>query len=125
MVARFDFSKILAGGVAAQRVKAGETLFREGDTGDIMFVVKSGEMAIKFRDVFLEKVGRGGIFGEMALVDGGSRSATAMALSDTLLIPIDRARFLDLVKDDPTFALHVLAVLADRLRAMNARPMGQ
>ena len=125
MFTRFDFSKILSGSEDTRRVKAGETLFREGDPGDAMFVVVSGEMAIRFRNVFLEKVGRGGIFGEMALVDGNHRSATAVAVSDSQLIPVDRTRFLALVQDDPTFALHVLGVLADRLRAMNARPMGQ
>jgi CRP/FNR family cyclic AMP-dependent transcriptional regulator len=68
----------------------------------------------------LESVGPNGIFGEMALIDGSPRSATAVAAEPTEVAPIDRAAFAHLVRQNPDFALQVLRLLAARLRQMNA-----
>jgi CRP/FNR family transcriptional regulator, cyclic AMP receptor protein len=68
----------------------------------------------------LDVAGPGDIVGEMALIDAKSRSATAQAKSDCRLAPVDERRFLFLVHEHPLFALHVMRVLADRLRRMNA-----
>jgi CRP/FNR family transcriptional regulator, cyclic AMP receptor protein len=69
----------------------------------------------------LDVAGPGDIVGEMALIDAKSRSATAQAKSDCRLAPVDERRFLFLVHEHPLFALHVMRVLADRLRRMNAQ----
>lgn len=123
MFERFDFTKMFRGDEQAQTVKAGDTLFREGETGDLMYVVKSGEMEIMVRNHVLERTGPGGIVGELALVDSSPRSATAIAVTDCEVIPIDRRGFTFMIQNTPFFALHVMGVLADRLRGMNARPL--
>ena len=56
------------------------------------------------------------VFGEMALVDASPRMATAVATNDTVLAVIDRRLFLFLIHETPTFALQVMAAMADRLR---------
>ena len=60
-------------------------------------------------------------FGEMAIVDGSARSATAVAVEDSTIAVIDRHRFLFLVGETPSFALQVMASLAERLRASQAQ----
>ena len=64
----------------------------------------------------VERVGPGGIFGEMALVDQSPRSANAAAETDCALLAINRAVFLSLVKSDPTFGISLLSSMAERVR---------
>jgi CRP-like cAMP-binding protein len=66
-------------------------------------------------------VGRGGIFGEMALIEKENRVATATARTDAKIVSVDETRFLFLVQQTPNFSLHVMRVLSDRLRKMNER----
>jgi CRP/FNR family transcriptional regulator, cyclic AMP receptor protein len=61
----------------------------------------------------------GGILGEMALISDDARSATARAIGECVVIPIDQKRFLFLVQQTPFFALKVMRVMCNRLRAMN------
>ena len=98
---------------------AGQTIFQEGEPGEIMYVVQEGEVNILHRDHLLETVGPGGILGEMALIDATARSATAVAKTDCKLVPINQARFKIHVHHSPYFALQVMRVMADRLRQMN------
>jgi CRP-like cAMP-binding protein len=60
------------------------------------------------------------MFGEMALIDGSSRSATAVAAEPTEVAPIDKTAFAHLVRQDPDFALRVMRLLTQRIRQMNA-----
>jgi CRP-like cAMP-binding protein len=69
----------------------------------------------------VETVEAGGIFGEMALIDAESRTATAVARTDTKVVPVDERRFLFLIQQTPNFALHVMRVLSERLRRINER----
>ena len=124
MSERFDFTKMFRGDEDVRALKAGDVLFREGDPGDQMYVVKSGNMEIMVRNHLLERTGPGGIVGEMALVDSGPRSATVTAATDCEVIPVDRRGFSFMVQNTPFFALHVMGILADRLRAMNDHPLG-
>ena len=101
--------------------EAGRTLFKKGDPGHDLYVVKSGEVQILDGNHVLETVKAGGIIGEMALVDGSARSATVRAVTDTVVIPIDERRFLFMVQQTPSFAIRVMRVMSDRLRAMNER----
>jgi CRP/FNR family cyclic AMP-dependent transcriptional regulator len=107
-----------------QRLDAGQVLFEKGDTGHEMYVVRSGEVQIIDGNHVFETVGPGGIVGEMALVDGGPRSATVRASLASEVVPIDEKRFLFLVQQTPHFALRVMRVMSARLRAMNARASG-
>jgi CRP/FNR family transcriptional regulator, cyclic AMP receptor protein len=104
----------------AVHVVPGDFLFREGDTGDKMYVLLEGEMEILLGDFVLETAGRGALIGEMALIDDSPRTASAMAKTSCRLAEIDRRRFHFLVQQTPHFATHVMKTLADRLRHMNA-----
>ena len=98
---------------------AGQIVFKEGQPGEVMYVVKEGEVDILIDDKLCETVGPGGILGELALVDDKPRSATAIAKSDCKLVPIDEKRFKFLVQQTPFFSIQVMRILADRLRRMN------
>ena len=100
---------------------AGQQIFAEGQPGDVMYVVKEGEVDITVHDKLVETVRPGGILGEMALLDHNPRSATAVARTDCQLVPINEARFQFLVQQTPYFAIEVMRVLANRLRHMDAQ----
>ena len=103
------------------RFDAGQVVFKKGDAGHEIYIVRSGELHILDGNHVFETVGPGGIVGEMALVDGGPRSATVRANSASEVIPIDERRFLFMVQQTPHFALRVMKIMSERLRAMNVR----
>jgi len=98
----------------------GQTIFRLDDAADVMYVVLEGAVEIRIGDAVLERVEEGGLLGEMALIEQLPRSASAVAVGATKLSAVDRKRFLFLVQNHPFFALHVMEVLAHRLRRMDA-----
>jgi CRP/FNR family cyclic AMP-dependent transcriptional regulator len=100
---------------------AGQTIFKEGDAGDAMYVVIEGHVDLLVREKLVEELGTGGVLGEMALIDAAPRSATAVAKSDCRLAPIHEKRFQFLVQQTPNFALQIMRVIADRLRRMDSR----
>jgi CRP-like cAMP-binding protein len=100
-------------------VAAGDKLFLKGEAAECMYVVRSGSVEVLMYGRVLERVGPGGIVGEMALIDGNARCAAALSSVATDLIAVDRAQFLELVREEPRFALAVLGVLCRRLRAIN------
>lgn len=114
-----DFSLLARSGVTSQTFSAGEKIFVIEDPADVMFVVRSGRVNIVASGVVLETIEAGGLFGEMALIDSGQRSANAVAAEDTEVVPIDRDAFLFMVRQSPDFALEVMTVLAERVRRMN------
>jgi CRP-like cAMP-binding protein len=101
---------------------AGTTIFEEGEPGERLYVVKSGSVSLAAGGRELETVGPGGLFGEMAVIDRGPRSATAVAESDGELVAIDKRRFWFLVQETPYFAEIVMRVMADRLRRETGSP---
>ena len=115
-----DFSLLTRAGFPLQRFAAGDRIFVQDDDGNSMYVVRSGRVNITTYGTILESVGPNGIFGEMALIDGSPRSATAVASEPTEVAPIDGAAFAHLVRQDPGFALQVMRLLAARIRQMNA-----
>jgi CRP/FNR family transcriptional regulator, cyclic AMP receptor protein len=104
----------------ALQLAPGDFLFREGDSGDKMYVLLEGEIEIFLGDFMLETAGPGVLIGEMALIDDSPRTANAVAKTACRLAQIDRRRFYFLVQQYPHFATHVMKTLADRLRDMNA-----
>jgi CRP-like cAMP-binding protein len=116
---RIDFSLLTPGGGGLQRYAAGEKIFVQDDDAKSMYVVHSGQVKIVASGIVLEIIGPNGIFGEMAIIDGSPRSATAVASQPTELAPIDRDAFLYLVKQNPVLALQVMQLLAARLRRAN------
>jgi CRP-like cAMP-binding protein len=99
-----------------ERYEPGQVIFKAGDAGRHMYVVRSGTVELRSGGVLLETVGRAGLFGEMALVDPAPRSATAVAGPDCTVVPIDAAAFHVLVPKIPGLALEVMRVMARRLR---------
>lgn len=98
---------------------AGEVIFAAGERGNTMYLVRSGEVVIERGGKVLETLESGGIFGEMALIDGSPRSATAKAKTDCIVAPLNEKTFLFLVHETPYFAIAVMRTLTDRLRRMN------
>jgi len=115
-----DFDLLIKAGSAERYFKAGEIIFREGDPAAELLVVKSGTVEIHIGNRLIDTLGERSIFGEMALIDHGPRSATAVAQTDTTLIPLGDKGFSLLVAYTPNFALSVLRVLAKHLRAVDA-----
>jgi len=113
---------ILAERVDLEAMTAGETLFEYGDPGDWMGIVLSGsvEMSVKIKtgeNVFLELAERGDFFGEISLLDGGSRSARAVCKDAGQLIVVDRGDLDELLKMRPAAALNLLTATGKRLRS--------
>jgi CRP-like cAMP-binding protein len=97
----------------------GEVIFREGEPGDEMYAVQQGWVDLTVGGTVVETVAPGGIFGEMSLIDGAPRSATAIAGEDCRVLPIDEKRFNFLTQNTPNFAINVLRVISQRLRVMD------
>jgi len=107
---------------ATTSLRAGEILFREGDDADALYIVSRGTLTVMSGSAVLEVVQRGGMIGEMALVDTGvPRSASVIATTHAELMRIDKSDFLALVAGAPNFAIMVMRVMARRLRIMNHR----
>jgi CRP/FNR family cyclic AMP-dependent transcriptional regulator len=104
-----------------QDFPAGQQIFGAGDAGEVMYVVVDGEVDLLVKGKLVEQLGAGGVLGEMALLDSAPRSATAVAKTDCKLASIDKKRFMFLVQQTPNFALHLMRIIADRLRRMDGR----
>ena len=113
--------------VETQDVAAGKDLFREGDPGDGLFLVVTGEIDVIKRgprgDRSLARMGAGGVLGEMSLITSDMRSATGRAIVDSRVLRLPVQRFRTLLDGGSTAALKIAAaiaeVLARRLAAMN------
>ena len=103
----------------------GDVIFEEGSTGRELFVVLDGRIDIVKMNgaskTLIVTLGKGEFFGEMAVIDGSARSATAISPAPkTRVMRINHARFVYLVSQQPAFALMVMDALSKRLRASNA-----
>jgi CRP-like cAMP-binding protein len=115
--------------VRTRMVKAGEIIFREGDPGDALYIVAQGSVQViasSDKPIVLAELDSGAAFGEMALLSGGSRTATVRAQKDSELLAIDKADFDHLVADDPLLAERIRKLSRDRalsnLRAGKVNP---
>ena len=99
-----------------EEFRAKTVIFKEGDTADVMYVVLSGEIELTLHGEPLGMEGEGGIVGEMAMISGAPRSATATTLSKVKLARLNRDQFKEFVSSNPDFSLHVMA---NRLRAVD------
>lgn len=99
----------------------GQVLFRIGDPGDALFVVRSGKVELSVRDhsgdrIVLDHCDRGMVFGELSLLDGGARTATAETLDNTEVMLLSRDQLQAFVRNHPDAALNLLSVVASRVR---------
>jgi CRP/FNR family transcriptional regulator, cyclic AMP receptor protein len=102
-------------------VRRGQTVFQKGDEGTYMVAVLSGRIRISAaspegREVTLNMIDAGEVFGDMALLDGKPRSADATALEDSNLMVVERRHFLSYLTSSNELALRVIDVLCERLR---------
>jgi CRP/FNR family transcriptional regulator, cyclic AMP receptor protein len=106
----------------ARRYAEGETVFHEGEAGDELFIVRDGRVQVFVTSDTGEKVvvgenERGDVFGEISLLDGGPRTASAVAVAATDVLVLDRNRLLELVEKHPHVAIDLLTVMGRRLRS--------
>ena len=99
----------------------GKIIMQEGLGGILMYVVLEGRVAVTIQDNAVEKIGPGGMFGELALIERTERLASAVAKTDCSLLAISRNVFLDLVKDNPEFGVALLGAAGERVRFMASR----
>jgi CRP/FNR family transcriptional regulator, cyclic AMP receptor protein len=114
-----DFQVLSRLGGERRNYQAGEVIFRVGEAGNEFFIVRDGTVAIEVKGSIVERLGSSEIFGEMALVEARPRSATVIAETDCVVVPISEKQFLTMVEYAPSFALAVIRTLAHRLREAN------
>jgi CRP/FNR family cyclic AMP-dependent transcriptional regulator len=106
----------------------GEVIVREGDTSREMYVIEHGRVQIEKRAgddrVVLASLEKGDFFGEIALLGGGPRDATAVAVVPTRLLVIQAGGLLLRFRRDPTFAFEMVHKLSRRVSALNEKVVG-
>jgi CRP/FNR family transcriptional regulator, cyclic AMP receptor protein len=115
---------IMAGNT--QIYEAGSVIFKEGDKGALMYILVKGCIELRKKVEGGEKVLKivktpNEYFGEMSLIDGMPRSATAVASERSSLIPVDDAVFDSMVLSNPKFALTIIKTLSARIRSSNVQ----
>jgi CRP/FNR family transcriptional regulator, cyclic AMP receptor protein len=113
----------VAAGTRSRRFRRGEVIFHVGDPGDALFIIVSGEVKISLPseggdEAILVRLARGDVFGELALLDGAPRSATATALTAVETVVLPRDKFRDLIANEPVVRDALLASLAAELRRL-------
>lgn len=114
----------LAQAVQGQSLPAGSTLFHAGEPGEALYIVRSGQVELSIRDTTGQKIPlaiahENALFGELALLDRGPRTATALALVDCDLLALSREDLLALFRSTPDAALQLLAAMGQMTRAAN------
>jgi uncharacterized membrane protein len=105
---------------------AGFRIFQEGEPGDRMYVVCTGQVELATTDKLGQKLvlttaSRGDLFGELSLLDSGARTAHATVLEDAELLVLDRATLIDFIRRHPEVALDMMAVMGGRVRTTTNR----
>jgi len=103
------------------RYERNSVIVKEGQIGVTMYVVLEGRLAVSIQGELVEKIGPGGVFGEMALVERTPRLATVTAETGCSLLAIGRNTFLDLIKASPDFAVSLLGAVGERARFIASR----
>ncbi|MDX2452494.1 cyclic nucleotide-binding domain-containing protein [Desulfosarcina sp.] len=103
-----------------------EMVFREGETGDTLFLVLEGEVAVikdcnVDREIELDTIGPGDYFGDMALFGDDRRSATIRVKKDARFLTLNKQELQEIVREYPQIALHVCRVLSVRIRRLHGK----
>jgi len=101
-----------------RRFQKGETVILEGSGGAAFFLIDSGEATVSQKGVVLRTIGPGDHFGELALIDGGPRTATVIAATDLVCYGLTFWEFRPLIERNGTIAWKILQELAKRLRVV-------
>jgi CRP-like cAMP-binding protein len=113
---------VLASMLRPRTLGANEPLFWLGDSGDEFYVIERGRIQLTLpdasgREIALATLKSGDFFGEIAILDGGPRTATARAVTETSLLALSRAHFQQFITDNPTVALQIITELGQRQRS--------
>lgn len=126
---RQDYLEMLAKLVNVRTYKKGEIIIKQGDPGTGLFIIVTGSVAITNKsrpgipELVLANMSKGEFFGEMSLIDGYPRSATATTTSECQLLELNRWVFLDVLRREPNIAVAMLPVLVKRIRTLEeAKP---
>jgi len=114
---------LVTASLRTRRFRRNEVIFHAGDPGDSLFIVESGSVKIVLaspegEEAIIATLHRGDFFGELAVLDGAERSATAVAFEPTELYALSRAPFLELVNSQPGLRAALLTSLAAELRRL-------
>jgi CRP-like cAMP-binding protein len=105
--------------------KEGEVIVRQGETGNCMFVIQDGEVEVVAeadgKELKLRTLGPNEFFGEMALFEKETRTATIRAIQSTRVLTIDKKNFLGGIHEDPSLALRVVQTMSHRIRDLTDR----
>ncbi len=100
--------------------RRGECLMREGDPGTVAYLIQQGQLQVymerKGRKIQLAMLGKNQIVGELALIDQMPRSATVVAVEDTIVVPIDLSRLRQIMQTQPDLAISLVRVLVRKIR---------
>jgi uncharacterized membrane protein len=108
-----------------KQIRQGEILFRKGEAGDAMFIIEDGIVEISVpdelrkRDIRVSVLHEGNFLGELSLIDGLSRTASAVAMEDCRLLEMKRNDFLAFIQERPSVAILMISEIGQRLRATN------
>ncbi|WP_301932022.1 cyclic nucleotide-binding domain-containing protein [Ferruginibacter sp.] len=102
-----------------KEVEQGTLIFEEGEQGDCMYIILSGEIEIHKGKTMLAVLKEKEVFGELSLLDAETRSASATAKTDCLLFKIDQEPFYELIESRPEVAMGFIKILCKRLRQLN------
>jgi CRP/FNR family transcriptional regulator len=116
---------LLARSVGSQTFERGETIFHQGSIGSTLYIILSGQVRIYTtseagQELTVTIFRDGDFFGEMALLDGHPRAASAVAMCGTNTLTLHRGAFLHTINACPPIAASVLEVMAARIRQSNA-----
>jgi CRP-like cAMP-binding protein len=108
-----------------KKVPAGAVICRQGDPGDCLYGILKGQVRIfnigtEDREILLNIMLPGSLFGEIALIDDRPRTAHASAMEDCELLLMHRHHFMPLLDEDPRLAIHMLGILCERIRRTSA-----
>jgi CRP-like cAMP-binding protein len=117
-------SQSLRASMSPIKLRKSQSLFKEGDDGDHLYIVTSGKIklgtkSIDGRENLLMILGPGDMFGDLSLFDSGPRTSTATAVTEARLLSLGQDKVIPWVKEHPQVSLHLLARLASRLRRTN------
>jgi CRP-like cAMP-binding protein len=111
-------------GALGKEYHDGAAIVRQGEVGDCMYVIQDGKVEVlqekEDNKMRLMVLGKGDIFGEMALFEQEVRSATVRALGEVRILTIDKKTFLQKIHEDPSIAFNTIRKMSQRIRELNA-----
>ena len=115
-----DFREVARQAGTVLSYRPGDTVFREGEPAEVMYVLLTGQVSISAHGHEIELLGPGQALGILSLLDGAPRSSTATATEPSQAAMLDARRFRFMVEQQPLFVWYVMGELAHRLRMTNA-----